>query len=150
MTTPAPYLIAKADTSCIDIPFGVTARVVARNAQTNGAFGLIEAVYPPGQGFPMHIHHNEDEIQYIIEGKLLIVAGDQRFVAGPGDFFYGPRNIEHGFRSIGDSPARFLEGYLPGGFEEMFTSPLDMLFKALTGSLGRQFNVEVVGDIPSE
>jgi mannose-6-phosphate isomerase-like protein (cupin superfamily) len=147
-TTSAPLLVAKGATSVINIPLGVTARVVARSAQTNGAFGMIEAVYPPGQGFPMHIHHNEDEIQYIVEGNLLIVAGDQRIVAGPGDFFYGPRNIAHGFRSIGNVPARFLEGYLPGGFEGMFTSPMEMLVKILTGSLGRQFNIDVVGGIP--
>lgn len=147
-TAPAPWLSSQNAGSPISIPFGVTARVVAKSAQTNGAFGLIEAVYPPGQGFPMHVHHNEDEVQYVIDGKMLIVAGNQRFVAGPGDFFYGPRDIPHGFRSIGDVPARFLEGYLPGGFEGMFTTPLDMLVKVLTGSIGRQFNIEVVGPIP--
>jgi mannose-6-phosphate isomerase-like protein (cupin superfamily) len=145
---PTPLLCTLEAASMIKIPVGVTARVVAKSAQTNGAFGLIEAIYPPGQGFPMHVHHNEDEIQYIIEGKLLIVAGDQRLIAGPGDFFYGPRNIAHGFRSVGDTPARFLEGYLPGGFEGMFTTPLEMLAGVISGSIGRQYNIEIVGLIP--
>ena len=144
----APWSNLKADAPEINFPFGVTARIVANAARTHGAFGMIEAVYPPGQGFPMHIHHNEDEFQYILEGKLLIVSGDTRVVAGPGDFFFGPKGLPHGFKSVGDVPARFLEGVLPGGLEALMTTPALMIAAVVVGHSGPPFNFEIVGPAP--
>ena len=37
---------------------------------TSGAFVLVEAVVPPGNGPPPHIHSREDEAFYILEGEL--------------------------------------------------------------------------------
>ena len=144
----APSFNAQTDADVIHFPFGVTARVIAKAAQTGGAFGMIEAVYPPGQGFPMHIHHNEDEFQMVLEGKLLIVSGDLRLVAGPGDFFFGPKGIAHGFKSIGDVPARFLEGVLPGGLEELMSAPIELLATVVSHHSGPPHNFDIVGPAP--
>lgn len=44
--------------------------VLARREWTGGAYGLIEAIVPPGVGAPMHTHSREDEAFYVIEGEL--------------------------------------------------------------------------------
>ncbi len=145
----APWFSAAGAAAKINFPFGVTARVIATAAQTSGAFGMIEAVYPPGQGFPMHIHHNEDEFQMVLEGKLLIVSGDLRLEAGPGDFFFGAKGVPHGFKSIGDVPARFLEGVLPGGLEALMSSPVELIGAVVAGHTSAKYNFEIVGPMPS-
>jgi quercetin dioxygenase-like cupin family protein len=65
----------------------------ATGAQTGNALAVVEFVFAPGSGFPMHIHHNEEEMLYILEGRLLFVCGGNRIEAEPGTFIFGPRLI---------------------------------------------------------
>jgi quercetin dioxygenase-like cupin family protein len=100
--------------------FGSLTWIKATGEQTGGALGLIEHVIPPGAGSPWHVHHNEDESFYVIEGELLFIVGQeqQRIIAGPGTFVFGPREIPHGFRNDGPAPARMLLAATPAGFEQ--------------------------------
>jgi quercetin dioxygenase-like cupin family protein len=125
-----------------------TVRTMATGAQTGDALGAIENTVTPGSGVPMHIHHNEDEVLYILEGKLLFVAGDTRVEAEPGTFIYGPRNIAHGFRALGSVPTRFVEFFLPAGMEELFGAPETLMGYLKEGRLPAKYNLEVVGPIP--
>ncbi|MBN9888131.1 cupin domain-containing protein [Salipiger abyssi] len=65
-------------------------------------------VAPPGGGVPLHIHHNEDEYIYVLEGSLRFQLGDEAFDVGEGDHVYMPRGKIHGFRITGDKTARIL------------------------------------------
>lgn len=65
-------------------------------------------VAPPGGGVPMHIHHNEDEFIYLLEGSLRFQLGDEAFDVNEGDHVYMPRGVKHGFRITGDKTARIL------------------------------------------
>ena len=108
----------------------------------------MESTFPPGSGFPMHIHHNEDENLYILEGKLLFVAGeDFRIEAEPGTFIFGPRGIAHGFRAVGSGPTRFVEFFLPAGLEKFFSSP-DEIAAMDPSQMKAKYNVELVGPVP--
>ena len=100
--------------------FGSLTWIKATGAQTGGALGLIEHVIPPGAGSPWHLHHNEDESFYVIEGEILFIVGDeqQRITASPGTYVFGPREIPHGFRNDGPAPARMLLEATPAGFEQ--------------------------------
>lgn len=91
--------------------------VLASAQTTSGAFGLIEAVVPPGFSPPLHVHSREDEPMYVIEGRVTFQVGDQRFEAEPGSFVFLPKNVPHTFVVEGDAPARILELALPGGLE---------------------------------
>ncbi|MBA3441197.1 MAG: hypothetical protein H0T92_15140 [Pyrinomonadaceae bacterium] len=39
---------------------------------TNGAFMMFENTNPPEHGIPMHVHRNEDETFYILEGEVVL------------------------------------------------------------------------------
>lgn len=99
---------------------GTLMTVKATGAETGGAFGLIEQVLPPGFAPPPHIHHNEDEAFYLLEGAATFTCGEQSWEAGPGTFVYFPRGIAHGFLITGDAPARLLQFNTPAGVERMF------------------------------
>lgn len=74
----------------------------------HGALSLIEQVIPPGFASPWHVHHNEGESFYVIEGTMTVVVCDRSVTLGPGDYAFGPRGIPHGFRIDGTTPARVL------------------------------------------
>jgi mannose-6-phosphate isomerase-like protein (cupin superfamily) len=80
----------------------------AGGAETNGALSLIEQVIPPGFASPWHVHHNEDESFYVVEGKMTVVVGDTSVTLEQGGYAFGPRGTPHGFRIDGTKPARVL------------------------------------------
>jgi quercetin dioxygenase-like cupin family protein len=48
-------------------------------AESGGAIGVIETVFPPGDGVPFHKHSSEDETFYVVSG-----TGEFRPGAGVG------------------------------------------------------------------
>lgn len=99
---------------------GTLMHLRATGEQTNGAFGLIEQVLPPGFTPPLHVHHKEDEGFYLLEGEATFVCGEERVKAMPGSFIYFPRDIPHWFRIEGNQPARLLQYNFPAGLEHFF------------------------------
>lgn len=83
---------------------------------TRGQFTLLEQISPPSFGPPLHVHHQEDEAFYVLEGELEVVCGDHEFHVGQGGFVFLPREIAHAFR-VGQGGARLLQITTPAGFE---------------------------------
>jgi quercetin dioxygenase-like cupin family protein len=76
---------------------------------SQGRVGLIEAVGAPGNMPPLHVHHDEDETFYVLEGSLeLHIAGREPVVVGAGGAAFAPREIPHAYRVTSDEPARWL------------------------------------------
>jgi quercetin dioxygenase-like cupin family protein len=99
---------------------GDTYTTKATAESTGGAFSLLEASIPPGGGPPPHLHTNEDEAFYLLNGVLEISAGDETTLARAGDFVYLPRGIVHWFTNPGVDAARTLIIVAPAGFERYF------------------------------
>jgi mannose-6-phosphate isomerase-like protein (cupin superfamily) len=130
--------------------------IKARAEETGGAFGMIEAVAPPGFSPPLHVQHGEAEAFLILEGEVTFRVGDDIFRAGPGDFAFVPRHAPHSFVVEGAEPARFLNVITPAGFEQFFadagrpaegpglppTAPPDI---ELLGRVSSQYDSELVG-----
>src|SRR5712691_333686 len=95
---------------------GVLATIKASGESTQGRVAVIEHLAPQGSGSPLHVHHNEDEWFYVIEGELTFWVGGQTIAAPAGAFVYGPREIPHTF-TVTSSQARFLLVTEPAGFE---------------------------------
>jgi len=136
--------------------FGSPTVMHATGASTGGHFLLLEALsMPPGLASPYHVHHNEDEAFYVLEGTLAILCGDTWHMAGPGSWVYGPREIPHGFRVMGTSPARMLLQCAPAGFErfvrelslavDAVPSPPDM---ALLVAAAAKYGIDILGPLP--
>jgi quercetin dioxygenase-like cupin family protein len=85
---------------------------------TNGAFGLIEHLtIASGFASPYHMHHNEDEAFYVLDGTIAFVCDGKWFSGGPGAYVFLPREIPHGFKVEGSSDAKLLILCSPAGFE---------------------------------
>jgi mannose-6-phosphate isomerase-like protein (cupin superfamily) len=123
---------------------------------TDGHLCLIESHAPVGHGPPLHVHHDEHEAFFILEGEMEIVCGEERYTAAAGAFAFLPRGVAHTFRVTAGSPARFLTVAVPGGLEGFFRevgrpaagpglppqSPFDV---ALIKRVGESYNNEIVG-----
>jgi hypothetical protein len=66
----------------------------------------------------LHVHHNEDETFYILDGYVTVQIGDDRFDLTAGDYAFAPRNVPHAY-AIRPERARMLVTLCPGGLEEL-------------------------------
>ena len=62
--------------------FGGSTTIKADGAETGGRVMVTEQLGPRGSGSPLHVHHNEDEWFYVIEGELTIWVAGKTVVAG--------------------------------------------------------------------
>ncbi|WP_375479262.1 cupin domain-containing protein [uncultured Jatrophihabitans sp.] len=111
-----------------------------------------EVVVRPGWDVGAHVHAVGEEIFYVLEGQLDVLAFEpldrsvadwhewesatgQRFLrGGPGAFLFVPPNTPHAFGNSSDQPAKvFFQSSVPGGHEHYF----DELMELLAASAGK-------------
>jgi quercetin dioxygenase-like cupin family protein len=92
----------------------------AAGEQTGGAIGLLEVRTRPGFGPPRHIHHDADELFYVLSGEFQFLVGEQLSRAEPGTLVFIPRGTVHATRAVSAEPGRALAGFIPGGQERAF------------------------------
>ena len=97
---------------------GMLATIKATKEQTGGLYSLVEVLAPDGYGSVLHVHHQEDEGFWILEGELTFYVGDQTIKAHPGSFLFGPKDVPHAF-TVDKGPARLLFLLSPAGFEDL-------------------------------
>lgn len=128
--------------------------------ETAGAFSQFEVDDPRGSGPPLHVHHNEDEAFYILEGRVTMFVGDGRLDLDAGDYCFGPRGIPHAYL-VRSERARMLVTISPSGSEQLFVSlgvpvtgaepPTDTVMPPLPemARLFAQYGAEILGPPPS-
>jgi mannose-6-phosphate isomerase-like protein (cupin superfamily) len=90
-------------------------------AQTNGELSLVEAIVPVNAGPPPHTHLRESETFILLEGSLVVTAGDEKYEVEPGGVVYVPKGTTHSFTNLSSTrPARMYFLYAPGGMDGMF------------------------------
>jgi uncharacterized protein (TIGR02246 family) len=149
-----PYVNTRQDAPFLF--FGSPTVMRSTGETTDNHFCLLEhLMMPPALASPYHVHHNEDEAFYILEGTVAFLCGDAWHVAGPGSWVYGPRDIPHGFRVIGTNPARMLLQCAPAGFERFvreLSVPIDGTpaapDMALLVATAAKYGVDILGPLP--
>jgi mannose-6-phosphate isomerase-like protein (cupin superfamily) len=123
---------------------------------TGGAYGLLESYIAPGFSPPLHVHHNEDETFWVLEGTLTMRCGDRTYAAPAGSYVFLPRDVPHTFVVEGGSPARMLTLLTPGGGERVFVEggrpaeadglpPVEPLDIEKLRRAGQKYGTEIVG-----
>lgn len=85
----------------------------------NGVLVLENTFHAKG-GPARHLHYEQDEWFYAVEGEFIIEIGEQRFKLNPGDSILAPRNIPHVWAYVGDATGRMLITFLPAGKMKAF------------------------------
>ncbi len=73
------------------------------------------ATFPPGTFVPPHIHANQDEFIYVLDGRFDLVLGGSEANATNGDLIRLPRGIPHGIFNKSDAPVTCLFWVSPTG-----------------------------------
>lgn len=103
-----------------ETPPGEDVVVIARGDEPGGDYDLLEITIPPEfEGVPPHVHHDNDEAFYVLEGEILLQIGEEEHRLTPGSYAFGPRGVPHAYRIAGDGSARMLVLFTPGNFVRM-------------------------------
>lgn len=105
-----------------------------------------EMVIPPGYDVGAHLHTRGEEIFYVVEGELDLLAFDpidrsnedwhlweslagKRYLHGTaGAFMFVPENTPHAFANVTKKPTRvFFQSSVPGGHENYFLELMELL-----------------------
>jgi mannose-6-phosphate isomerase-like protein (cupin superfamily) len=116
-------------------------------ADTDGAYSFVEIVSDPGDGTPLHVHRNEDEYLFVLEGTARFAVGDRTFDVEAGTMVTLPKSIPHAWGNRADTPLRIVGMCYPGGVEEAL--------RIIAGggvidipALAEKFGVTVLGPTP--
>jgi quercetin dioxygenase-like cupin family protein len=91
----------------------------ATSAETGGVYSLIEGVWQPSGFGPLpHIHTEQEESFYVLEGEFDFLIGEDKLRAEPGTFLVVPRGVLHAFAAAN----------APGRLMFMHTPPLEGFF----------------------
>ena len=82
-----------------------TVKVAAGDSTTG--MNVVEFTAPRGFGPPLHVHTDEDEIMYVIDGRIRLDVGDEAVYAETGTVVSLPHGVPHVFQ-IESTTARFL------------------------------------------
>jgi mannose-6-phosphate isomerase-like protein (cupin superfamily) len=127
-----------------------------------------EMIIPAGYDVGAHVHAHGEEVFYVIDGELDVLAFEpvdrslpdwyhwesgsgQRFLhGGPGAFMFVPENTPHAFANRTNKPAKiFFQSSVPGGHENYFDELLALLRRSDgapdpkdTADLRRRYDIE--------
>ena len=107
--------------------------------------GATEVLINQGEEPPLHVHRNEDEWFYMLDGEVTFHVGGEEYFGTAGAFVHFPKGIPHTF-TVESERARFLVMTTPGGFERMFELAPKTEEEVLHAMAA--FGMEVVGPHP--
>jgi oxalate decarboxylase/phosphoglucose isomerase-like protein (cupin superfamily) len=118
---------------------------VKLGAERSAGWSMFEADVAPGFDVGAHLHHAAEEVFYILDGELDLLAfhprekadGDWRtwesdtgtpvFRGGPGSVMFVPAGCPHAFFNPGPKPARMLFLVSPSGHEHYLRELAELL-----------------------
>ena len=123
--TPAPQpaallVAAGADRFGVQRGLGISTIAFKVTPQDSDGLLILENTFHAKGGPPRHLHYEQDEWFYAVEGTFLIEVGDDRMTLRPGDALLAPRGVPHVWASVGDQGGRILIAFLPAGQMEAF------------------------------
>ncbi len=121
----APGIIRPADMAHFDFG-GLGVKWAVDGPAAAGRFAIVHhPISPHALAAPLHYHHNEDELSYVLTGRLGAMLGDTVVIAETGSWVFKPRYQWHTFWNPDDKPCEIIELISPAGFENYFREVAD-------------------------
>jgi quercetin dioxygenase-like cupin family protein len=87
--------------------------VKLRGGETGDSIMMFEEIVPAGTKSTFHLHHDSDEVAYVLSGEVTFMIGGEISVGGPGACAFMPRGVPHAWKSTGAETGRVLFLYTP-------------------------------------
>ena len=89
--------------------------------ETGESIMMFEETLLPGTASLHHLHHDSDEVAWVLAGEFTFKIGDEVSSGGPGTCAFMPRDVPHAWKNTGKETGRVLFLYTPanaGGYIE--------------------------------
>jgi len=137
-----------------DMAPGRSAVLKLLGGATGDSIMVFEETVPAGTKSTFHLHHDSDEVAYVLSGEVTFKIGDLLTAGGPGTCAFMPRGVPHAWKNSGTETGRVLFLYTPakaGGLLEeqqrMHRSTSSMSDPELT-DVRERYGWEIVGPTP--
>jgi quercetin dioxygenase-like cupin family protein len=108
----------------------VTMRLLIDSSEAGGTVSHLEVSMDRGaDGAAPHFHTISDELFYVSDGELQVLAGDEIITVGAGGSIVMPKLMPHAFGATPDSSARILIALMPAVERFGYFRLLDRLVK---------------------
>lgn len=94
---------------------GRSAALKLLGGATGDSIMMFEETVPAGTKSTFHLHHDSDEVAYVLSGEVTFKIGDVVAVGGPGTCAFMPRGVPHAWKNTGAETGRVLFLYTPAG-----------------------------------
>jgi mannose-6-phosphate isomerase-like protein (cupin superfamily) len=117
---------------------------------TGGRFDFMVGEMRYLSGPPLHVHRDQDDTFYVLDGAITLQIGDEIVELKAGDFATVPPGTPHTFDNFRkDQPAKAVNLMTPGGLDALFQD-MEMLAAAMrdpkrADELWEKHGVRVVG-----
>ncbi len=89
-------------------------------SQDSSGLFILENTFHAKGGPARHLHYDQDEWFYAVEGEFLFEVGGERLRLQAGDALLAPRRVPHVWAYVGDHRGRILVTFMPAGQMEAF------------------------------
>jgi Cupin domain len=96
---------------------GVVMRRLVSGGQTDGLLCLFENKSDGQTKTPIHVHADDDETVYVVEGRLTAVMDGEARTLSPGESMFLRRGIPHQLMNLGNQSVRYILIGTPSVFE---------------------------------
>lgn len=92
--------------------------------ETGGRFIVLEDEVVRGKTTPLHMHPEQDESLWVLEGEIVVHVDGAEHRVGDGGFFYAPRQVPHAFLVTSET-GRLLVLMTPGSGWDFYEAASD-------------------------
>jgi quercetin dioxygenase-like cupin family protein len=97
--------------------------VKVSGADTDGGLAIFEQTsLSQGRGTPLHLHHAQDEIFYVLEGEYYFQVGEEKHHLNVGDSIFLPRKVPHAWTQISEKGKMTVILQPAGKLEDFFVT----------------------------
>ena len=92
-------------------------------SDTDGGMAIFEQTsISQGRGTPLHVHHLQDEVFYVIEGAYYFQVGDEKFNLTAGESIFLPRKVPHAWTQVSEKGKMNVIFQPAGKMEDFFVT----------------------------
>jgi len=99
---------------------GISSIAFKVSTQDSGGLFILENTFREKGGPARHLHFDQDEWFYCLEGEFIVEVGEERIRLNPGDSLLATRKVPHVWAYAGDTRGRILITFMPAGKMEAF------------------------------
>jgi len=92
------------------------AQIHVSGEETEGRYAVLEILSPEGDMPPLHVHHEEDEVFHVLDGRVTLFLPGREVPLEAGESFRAPQGIPHTYR-VESQTARWLVFCAPARFD---------------------------------